>query len=94
MLTSAIAVQFFSHKIPASCSFVLFLAARCLSNHFSPTMAWLFAGSPPGPRECFEVTTSFDEDRAPMKMIQPFDFKVKVYGAEVRASRDDHWATV
>ena len=46
-----------------------------------------------GPSECFEVIKSFVEVRAAMKMMQPFDFNERVYGAAVCASRDSHYNT-
>lgn len=84
------AVQLFFQSVAASSSSVLPFDARCFCNHFCPTIAWLFWAFAPAPRECFEVTRILEGDSDAMKMMQPLDFRVSVYGAPVRASRDDH----
>lgn len=44
-----------------------------------------------GPTECFEVMRSFDGVRGAMKMIHPFDFRVKAYGGDVWLLRASHY---
>ena len=93
-LTSATAVHFFSQSVCASCSSVLPAAARCLRSHRSPTCAWLpgpTVFSLSAPSECLEVTTSLVGVSAAMKMMQPLDLSVRVYGAAVCDSRDPHY---
>lgn len=45
------------------------------------------------PSECFEVMRSLSGVSAPMKMMQPFDFSVSVYGGVVCSSRAAHYQT-
>lgn len=43
------------------------------------------------PRECLDVTRSFEGLSAAMKMMQPFDLSVSVYGGDVWFSSESHY---
>lgn len=78
--TSATAVRFRSNSSFAKSSFVFPTFLTCSSSQYSPRSE---CETPPAvvrlaflPMLCLEVTTRFFASRAPMRMMQPFDFVV------------------
>ena len=78
--TSVIVVRLLSYNIFTNSSFVFPFSLKCFSNHLSATTTWLFSESLWEPSECLDVMMSWVGESAAMKMVQLFDFSVKVYG--------------
>ena len=91
-ITSATAVKLDSQSLDAKSASVFPLFSRYFLNHASPASAWLISRPFPGtgPIECLDVMSNLVGVKAAMKMIQPFDFSERVYGAVVCRSSDIH----
>lgn len=89
-ITSAIAVKLDSQSLVAKSASVLPLFAKYFLNHPSPAWAWLRSFPWTDPRECLDVMINVVGVRAAMRMMQPFDFRERVYGAAVCFSSEGH----
>jgi len=84
------AVKLDSQSLVANSASVLPLFSKYFLNHVSPAWAWLTSFPATGPRECLDVMSSLVGVRAAMKMIHPFDFSERMYGAAVCVSSESH----
>ena len=84
------AVKLDSQSLVASSASVLPLFTKYFLNQASPAWAWLISAPATGPTECLDVINNLVGVRAAMKMIHPFDFSERVYGAAVHDSSEGH----
>ena len=84
----AIAVKLDSQSLVSKSDSVLPLLTRYFLNHVSLAWAWLTSFLATGPI-VFRCDDYIEAVRAAIKMILPFDFSERVYGA-VCASSDGH----
>ena len=89
-LTSAMAVKLESQSLLDKSSSVFPFFVKYFFNHASPAWAWLTSFPTTGPRECLEVMINLVDVKAAMKMIHPFDFNERVYGATVCVWSESH----